>query len=86
MRDKAPGKGTVHQMREAGRREAILPRPSAVGPEPQADGDPFASLEARPEREAAADSAYSIDRWGKRYYFHRDLRYPVIIRVGGVGR
>ena len=79
MRDKAPGKRFVYSVRQARPGEAILPNAHSMGPQAQADGDPFRTVEAGTTREAAADRAYSVDVNGTRYYFHRDLKRAVIV-------
>jgi hypothetical protein len=80
MRDKAPGKRFVYSVRQARPGQAILPDARAVGPQAQADGDPFTSVEARSERSSPSDRCYSIDSRGDRYYFHLNLKHPVVVR------
>jgi hypothetical protein len=80
MRDKAQSRRIMHPVRKARDGEAVLPHSRAVGPQPQADGDPFTSVEARSERSSPSDRCYSIDSRGRRYYFHINLRHPVIVR------
>jgi len=80
MRDKETRKRFMYSVRQACPGETVLPHSRAVGPQAQADGDPFTSVEAGTPREAAADRCYSINSRGDRYYFHLNLKHPVVVR------
>ena len=88
MRDKETRKRFMYSVRQACPGETVLPHSRAVGPQAQADGDPFTTMEEReqgppaalPRGESAADRCYSIDSRGDRYYFHINLKHPVVVR------
>ena len=74
----------VRGVRRSGRGRLAVPQTPPAGQAAQAQGDPFAAVEARQTGEAPDSRikvhyvAYCLD--GTTYYYHRDLKHPVVVR------